>query len=188
LEQPVTPSQTIGPFFAVMAPLGSNELVPPETPGAIVINGRVFDGAGTPVSDAVVEIWQADAEGRYPHPDDPRYDAAAETRFSGFGRCHTQPDGSYSFVTLKPGRVAGWDERMQAPHISVGIFARGLLRRLATRIYFPDEEQANERDPVLSEVREPAVRETLIAVPEGPARLRFDIHLQGEKETAFFAV
>jgi protocatechuate 3,4-dioxygenase alpha subunit len=183
-----TPSQTIGPFFAVMRPLAGSELVPPGHPAAIVIEGTVYDGAGEPVADALVEAWQADTNGRYAHPDDPRAaDAAEPAGFDGFGRCATDGKGAFRFVTVKPGQVYGWDERMQAPHISVSVFARGLLRRLATRVYFPDEERANRLDPALVSIADEAVRATLIAQPAGPQRLRFDIHLRGEKETAFFA-
>jgi protocatechuate 3,4-dioxygenase alpha subunit len=171
-----------------MLPLGSAELVAPGTPGAIVIGGRVLDGAGQPVADALIETWQADAEGRYAHPEDPRYSGAGvRGDFVGFGRCHTDEGGRFSFVTVKPGAVPGWDERTQAPHISISVFARGLLRRLATRLYFPDEEHANASDPLLSAV-DASRRELLVARPAGADKLSFDIRLQGEKETPFFAV
>lgn len=176
---PTTPSQTIGPFFALLQPLGTNELVPPGDPGAIRIVGRVFDGAGTVVPDAMLEIWQADDAGE--HPD------STSSGFRGFGRCMTDAEGRFSFVTLKPGRVPGSDERLQAPHISLGIFARGLLKRLNTRVYFPDEPSANASDPILSAIPDPGVRQTLIAAATGPHAYTFDIHLQGESETAFFA-
>ena len=182
---PTTPSQTIGPFFSIMLPLGSNHLVEPGTPGAITIEGKVIDGEGAPVGDALIEIWQANPDGIYAHPDDDRY--AREGDFNGFGRCLTAADGSFSFTTLKPGPVPGFDERVQAPHISVGVFARGLLKRLATRIYFPDEEHANLADPVLASVEE-VHRPTLIAGPAGPDRLHFDIRLRGDGETVFFDV
>jgi protocatechuate 3,4-dioxygenase alpha subunit len=183
-----TPSQTIGPFFAIMLPLGTNRLVPDDHPDAIVIGGVVYDGAGGPVADALIETWQADASGRYNHPSDPRYAVAADPPgFTGWGRCATAGDGSFSFVTVKPGPVQGVDERLQAPHIAVSIFARGLLRRLATRIYFPGE-RANAIDPLLASVGDEAARATLIAVADGPRRFRFDIHLRGEKETAFLAI
>jgi protocatechuate 3,4-dioxygenase alpha subunit len=185
----LTPSQTIGPFFAVMLPLGSNELVAPGTPGSIVIEGAVFDGAGAPVSDALIEIWQADRRGRYAHPGDPRFaDVADPPGFGGWGRCPTSADGTFRFVTVMPGAVVGVDERPQAPHVSVSLFARGLLRRLSTRIYFPTETHANALDPVLSSIADSAVRATLVAAEAGPARFRFDIRLRGENETAFFAV
>lgn len=184
MTNPVTPSQTIGPFFGILMPLGSNQLVPPGTPGAIHIEGRVLDGNGDAVGDALVEIWQADAEGIYAHSDDPR---SARAGGFGFGRCPTDATGRFSFTTLEPGPVPGFDERMQAPHINVGVFARGLLRRLATRLYFPTEQHANAVDPVLLSVAEDR-RATLIAQPAGPATLRFDIRLRGEGETVFFDV
>lgn len=177
---PTTPSQTIGPFFAILQPLGGNELVLSDAPGAIRIGGRVFDGAGAVVPDAMLEIWQADEAGAHPQ--------APAAAFRGFGRCMTDADGAYTFVTLKPGRVQGPDERLQAPHISLGIFARGVLKRLNTRLYFPDEPSANAGDPVLSAISDPAVRRTLIAAGAGPRAYTFDIHLQGEAETAFFAI
>lgn len=182
---PTTPSQTIGPFFRIMLPLGSSELVPAGTAGAVQIEGTVTDGNGEPVNDALIEIWQADAEGVYAHPDDPRSNGRSAT--FGFGRCLTDAQGRYTFRTVGPGPVPGFDERMQAPHIAVSVLARGLLRRLATRIYFPDQEHANASDPVLQSV--PASRRsTLIGKPAGPGRLRFDIHLRGEGETVFFDV
>ena len=185
----VTPSQTIGPFFNVMLPLGSNMLVAPGEPSAIVIHGTVFDGAGDPVPDALVEIWQADATGRYNHPDDPHFaEPSTPPGFPGFGRQATGPDGSFVFVTVKPGPVPGFDERWQAPHIAVSMFARGLLRRLSTRMYFPGEERANAIDPLLASIDDRHVRSTLIAEADGAASFRFDIHLRGEKETAFLAV
>ena len=187
MHDATTPSQTIGPFFGVLSPLAGNELVGADTPGAILIEGTVFDGAGEPVTDALVEIWEANPAGHYAHPDDRGYDPNEALGFTGFGQCHTDGEGRFSFLTLKPGPVPGWDERMQAPHVSVSIFARGLLRRLTTRIYFPDEGHANDRDPVLESVEWP-FRDLLVAEPAGPGRLRFDIRLQGERETPFFAV
>jgi len=189
LELGSTPSQTIGPFFAILLPLADNALAARHTAGAIVIEGRVFDGAGECVPDAMIEVWQADAAGVYAHPEDDRYVTGKKRRaFTGFGRCFTGADGWFSFVTVKPGRIPGFDERMQAPHLSVSVFARGLLRRLATRMYFPDETTANAIDPLLSSIEDEAVRRTLIAEAIGAFRLRFDIRLQGEGETAFLAV
>jgi protocatechuate 3,4-dioxygenase, alpha subunit len=182
----VTPSQTVGPFFAICLPWDDAPLAVPEgTPGAIRIGGLVLDGAGAPVPDAMIETWQADPDGRFAHPDDPR-GAAAWAGFRGFGRCGTDDDGRWSILTLKPGPVPGPDGTPQAPHIAVSVFARGLLVRLATRIYFADEPQANAGDPILAAVP-PDARDTLIAVPTGDG-YRFDIHLQGERETAFLAV
>jgi protocatechuate 3,4-dioxygenase, alpha subunit len=188
-----TPSQTIGPFFhyALFAgnPFGKDlsELVVPDHPEAIRVEGVILDGAGEPVSDAMVEIWQANAAGRYDHPEDDRDDAPLDEDFTGFGRAPTDAEGKFSFVTVKPGSVPGPGEISQAPHILVSVFARGLLKRLATRMYFPDEREANERDPVLSSVEDSASRSTLVAREEDGI-LRFDIRLQGEKQTVFFDV
>ena len=184
----LTPSQTIGPFFSIMRKLGSDRLVAAGEPEALTIEGTVFDGDGAVVPDALIEVWQANAAGHYNHPADPGFDAVTGGGFSGFGRCYTDSMGSFSFLTVKPGRVAGFDEREQAPHIVVTVFARGLLRRLVTRMYFPDEAHANANDPVLTSIADEKVRRTLLAEPSGPRHLRFDIHLRGEKETAFFAV
>ena len=177
---PITPSQTVGPFFAFALPYeGGERVVPPDRPDAIRIAGAVVDGAGEPVSDALIEIWQADPAGRFAHPEDPRGDEAA---FTGFGRCPTDADGWFELTTVKPGPVPP-----QAPHINVTVLARGLLKQLVTRIYFPDEETANAGDPLLSSIADPSVRATLIARPDDGG-LRFDIHLQGENETAFLDV
>lgn len=183
-----TPSQTVGPFFHIGLPApATTELVSPDHAGAVRIVGVVFDGNGEPVSDALLEIWQANSAGRYSHPEDTRDEIPREHGFKGFGRCATDAEGRFEFVTVKPGPVPGPDSRMQAPHIDVSVFARGLLKRLVTRVYFPDEAKANDADPVLSMIRDPEVRATLVAREEDGA-LRFDIHLQGERETAFFSV
>lgn len=185
---PPTPSQTIGPYFGFALPWEDGPLVVPEgTEGAIRIEGRVIDGNGDGIPDAMVETWQADAEGRFAHPDDPR-GAVEWGEFRGLGRCATQPDGSYSILTLKPGPVPGPGDSIQAPHISVSVFARGLLQRLVTRIYFGDEEEANATDPVFSTLRyNDEIKSTLVAEPVDGG-YRFDIRLQGEGETLFFAV
>ena len=182
---PATPSQTIGPFFHfALLDRDLSELVPPDHPDAVRIKGAVYDGAGDPVPDAMLEVWQADPSGRYDRPADDRVDPPA-TDFTGFGRCGTDADGGYSFTTLKPGPVPGPDgATLQAPHLVVSIFARGLLKRLVTRIYFPDQGEANASDPVLSSVEDPELRWTLVAAEEGE-ELRFDVHLQGERQTAF---
>jgi protocatechuate 3,4-dioxygenase, alpha subunit len=183
-----TPSQTIGPFFHfALLQEGQSELVTPDHPSAILIEGTIHDGAGEVVPDAMVEIWQADGAGRYAHTEDDRENPPSEEGFSGFGRCATGADGKFAFVTIKPGSVPGPDGRVQAPHISVSVFARGLLKHLATRIYFPDEEEANAGDPVLALIDDPDLRSTLVAraVDGG---LRFDIYLQGDRQTAFFDV
>ncbi len=176
-----TPSQTVGPFFhyALLDEDLSN-LVAPDHPSAIRIEGTVYDGAGEVVPDAMLEVWQADADGRYAH---------SEYGFSGFGRFGTDDEGHYEFVTIKPGPVPGLDgQPLQAPHIWVSVFARGLLRRLATRVYFPEEEEANASDPVLASIDDPDLRSTLVARAMDGGLLRFDIHLQGDRQTAFFDV
>lgn len=182
-----TPSQTIGPFFHYgLVDKDRSELVSPDHPEAIRIEGVVYDSAGEVVPDAMVEIWQANSAGRYNHPADDRQDVPLDPEsFSGFGRSGTMDGGRFSFVTVKPGRVPGPDGETQAPHIMVSIFARGLLKRAVTRIYFPDEEEANAQDPVFTSFEDPELRETLIAVDSGNA-LRFDVRLQGENQTAFF--
>ena len=179
-----TPSQTIGPFFHdALLDRNYSELVSLDHPEAIEIKGTIYDGAGEIVPDAMVEIWQANRAGRYDHPADDREDLPLGEDFSGFGR--SGAGGAFSFLTVKPGPVTGLDGQLQAPHVMVSVFARGLLKRLVTRIYFPDEEAANAVDPVLSTIEDPELRRTLIARDEGNV-LRFDIHLQGDGQTAFF--
>jgi protocatechuate 3,4-dioxygenase alpha subunit len=184
----VTPSQTVGPYLKIglLRDLIGPNLVDPSDPRAIRIRGRLIDGAGDPVPDGMVEIWQANAAGRYAHPADDRADVPLEEGFRGFGRSGTEDGGRFEFVTVKPGRVPWPGGGMQAPHVDVGVFSRGLLKRLATRLYFPDEIEANAADPVLSAL-EPDERATLIAVAETDG-LRFDIHMQGDGQTTFFAV
>jgi protocatechuate 3,4-dioxygenase, alpha subunit len=195
---PVTPSQTVGPFFAgaLTWPEGWY-VVAPGTPGAVWLRGQVFDGAGEPVPDALVETWQADHGGRFDHPDDPRGAAGAVPGFRGFGRCGTDPAGHYAILTVKPGPVPGPavpdpaggspHATVQAPHLAMSVFARGLLTRVVTRVYFPDEPAANAADPVLRLVPDDGARATLVAEPADDG-YRFDIRLQGEHETVFFAV
>jgi protocatechuate 3,4-dioxygenase alpha subunit len=185
----LTPSQTVGPFLAIGLPWPDGPYVVPEgTPGAVTITGLVLDGAGAPVPDALVETWQADPAGRFSHPGDPRGAPADGAPFRGFGRCPTGPDGSYHIVTLKPGPLPCPDGGTEAPHLDVTVLARGLLDRVVTRIYFPDEADANAADPVLASVGDPARVATLVAHadPASPGRLVFDIRLQGERETVFF--
>jgi protocatechuate 3,4-dioxygenase alpha subunit len=181
-----TPSQTIGPFFHFALPYpGGERLVAPDDASAVRIVGTVYDGAGEPVQDAMVEIWQAGRAGRYAHPEDRREELPLEEGFTGFGRCATDAEGRFEFLTVKPGIVPGPDGRPQAPHIDVAIFARGLLKQLVTRIYFPDEEEANAADPVLTSIEDPKLRSTLVARQLDSA-FEFDIHLQGDRETAYF--
>jgi protocatechuate 3,4-dioxygenase alpha subunit len=181
-----TPSQTIGPFFHdALLDRDYSELVSLDHPEGIRIEGTIHDGAGEIVTDAMVEIWQANRAGLYNHPADKRGDLSLDQDFSGFGRSGTDASGAFSFLTLKPGPVPGPGGEVQAPHVMVSVFARGLLKRLVTRIYFPDEQEANAIDPVLSSIEDQELRRTLIARDEGDA-LRFDIHLQGEGQTVFF--
>ena len=187
MSELLTPSQTVGPFFAMRLPWSEGPFVVPEgTAGAITIVGRLYDGAGDVIPDGLIETWQADPDGRFAHPDDPRGPVPAGcTAFRGFGRSRTEPDGSFRIVTLKPGPLPFGDGRTEAPHIDVSVFSRGMLDRSVTRIYFPDEAEANAADPVLAAV--PADRRsTLIARPVTDGVLRFDVRMQGEAETVFF--
>jgi protocatechuate 3,4-dioxygenase alpha subunit len=180
----LTPSQTVGPYFSIgMTWEDGAYVVPDGTPDAIWIRGTVVDGAGEPVPDAVVEAWQADPDGRFDHPDDPR----GGTDFRGFARAPTDREGRFALLTLKPGPVPGPDGTTQAPHIDLSVFARGLLNRVVTRVYFADEAERNAADPVLRSVPE-ARRGTLLAAPAPDDGYRFDVRLQGEDETVFFAI
>jgi protocatechuate 3,4-dioxygenase, alpha subunit len=183
----LTPSQTVGPFLLLGLhwPDGP-DVVPENTSGAVWLRGRVLDGVGEPVPDALVETWQAAPDGRFAHPDDSRGHGTS-TGFRGFGRCPTDEQGRWAVRTLKPGRVPAPDGRVQAPHVDVTVLARGLLDRVVTRIYFPDEAEANASDPVLTSIREDAPRATLVARPADDGYV-FDIRLQGEGETVFFDV
>jgi protocatechuate 3,4-dioxygenase, alpha subunit len=183
----LTPSQTVGPFFhgGLECPDAAT-LASDQTLGTRVrIEGTVRDGAGDPVTDAVVEIWQANAAGRYQHPDD-RREVPLDPSFDGFGRCATDDGGRFAFATIKPGAVPGPNGSAQAPHLLVSVLARGLLTRLITRLYF-DDEQANATDPVLALVPHDR-RRTIIATRAGDGQYRFEIVLQGERETVFFDV
>jgi protocatechuate 3,4-dioxygenase alpha subunit len=194
--QGITPSQTVGPFYAYgLTPGGqygwndafTNNLVTQDSTGErIRIEGHVFDGDGNAVPDCMLEIWQADAQGRFADPKDSR--ALPNSKFRGFGRCGTGANGEYTFATIKPGSVPDPDGKPQAPHILVAIFARGMLLHNYTRIYF-DGEAANANDPVMALVPIDR-RDTLIAkrVAGDTPIYRFDIHLQGDNETVFFDV
>jgi protocatechuate 3,4-dioxygenase, alpha subunit len=197
-----TTSQTVGPFFQIgLARFYIDDLTGPGASGEkIEIEGRVFDGDGEPVPDGVIEIWQADTQGKYAHPESSREVESIEENdshakeheqvqrgqgaFRGFGRVPTQADGSFRFKTIKPGRVPAPDGTLQAPHIAVSIFTRGLLRRLVTRIYFPDEA-SNAEDFALKLV-EAGRRHTLIAKKVHDRRLEWNVVLQGADETVFF--
>ena len=187
-----TPSQTVGPYFAYglspeqygyqqnLSGIAGSQMAEGDVEGErIRVEGRVFDGNGAPISDALIEVWQADSLGRYAHPADPR---GSNNTFKGFGRCGTgtDPRNRFWFDTIKPGKVA--DD--QAPHLNVIVTMRGMLLHAFTRIYFSDES-ANETDAVLRNVP-PARRATLIATKQSGNLYRFDIHMQGDAETVFF--
>ncbi len=185
-----TPSQTVGPFFhlALDRPQWADMTQDNPQGERIVIEGRVTDGDGAPVADACLELWQANAAGRYAHPDDTRTDTPLDPNFRGFGRVSTDADGGFHVATIRPGPVPGRGNALQAPHIAVALFARGLLKPLYTRIYLAGEP-TNDADPVLASIDDPARRRTLIATRrEGsnPPTYRFDIVMQGARETAFF--
>lgn len=189
MRLPLTPSQTVGPYLHIgLDWLYTTDLAGPDVLGErIVIAGRVLDADGAPVSDGVVEIWQANAHGKYAHPDDTRAVPGEET-FAGFGRCPTDAEGRFRFATVKPGSVPGADGQPQAPHIMVNVFARGLLKQLSTRIYFLGDNHAT--DFVLQQV--PAARRAaLLARPaaDQPGLFVWDIVLGGgDDETVFFDI
>lgn len=195
-----SPSQTAGPYvhigctpnFADITGVYPEDLaksmVNDETKGErITVTGRIIDGTGTPLRDAMIEIWQADAKGLHPSPNETR--GTADPNFTGFGRCPTNMEtGEFRFETVKPGQVPFHDGRPQAPHISMWIVARGINLGLNTRMYFPDEEKANEADPLLSRIEHKVRVPTLIAEKKGEGEYHFDIYLQGERETVFFDI
>ena len=187
-----TPSQTVGPFFAVgldradTADLTHGGVARGER---VEIEGQVRDGDGAPIPDAMLEIWQANAAGKYRHPED-RQAKADDPHFLGFARAFTDKAGRFRFITIRPGAVPGRGNALQAPHITMAVFARGLLKHLMTRIYFADRAAENELDPVLSKIADAAARQTLLARPVAgkSGAYRFDVVLQGEGETVFFEV
>ena len=190
MEMIPIPSQTAGPFFHLG--LTATRSVPciagADAKGERVwLTCRLLDGDGNPVNDAMIEIWQADVNGKYNHPDDMQ-EKAADPAWFGFGRAGTEEDGSCEFETIRPGCVPGPGNVPQAPHLTMAIFGRGMLKQLYTRVYFAGEA-ANSDDPILALVPPPR-RETLIAQPDGAGsgRWKFDIHLQGDQETVFFDV
>lgn len=194
-----TPSQTAGPYVHIgcvpnhaglAAPweqdLGAVMRSGPVRGQEITLAGTLRDGLGAPVTDALVEIWQADADGLFPGPSETR--GSADPNFTGFGRAATDATGGYRFETVKPGRVPWHDGTLQAPHVTLWIVARGVNIALQTRAYFADEDSANAEDPVLARIA-PAFRaETLLARPEDDGAYRFDIRLQGEGETVFLDI
>jgi protocatechuate 3,4-dioxygenase alpha subunit len=184
--QPTT-SQTVGPFFKIgFEWLYRDNLIGEAVSGEhVTIQGRVFDGDGAPVPDAILEIWQANAHGKYDHPEDTQ-NKPLEAGFKGYGRVPTSADGVFRFVTIKPGPVPGPNGKEQAPHVAISVFMRGLLKRLVTRVYFPDDSR-NASDPILNLV-EPGRRATLIAKKTAatPGTLEWNVILQGPEETVFF--
>jgi protocatechuate 3,4-dioxygenase, alpha subunit len=184
-----TPSQTVGPFFHIGLARPDWADLTVENPAGerIVIEGRITDGDGMPVPDAMLEIWQANAAGRYAHPDDHQDDKPLDPNFRGFGRVATDAEGRFRITTIRPGPVPGRGNALQAPHINLALFARGLLIHLHTRLYFPDEP-ANASDPLLLSIDDEAARRTLIATATGNDAYRFDIVLQGEGETVFLDI
>jgi protocatechuate 3,4-dioxygenase alpha subunit len=182
-----TPSQTVGPYLHIgMTWLRTADLAQPATAGErIIISGAILDGDGKPIPDALLDVWQANAAGKYAHPED-RQDRHVDPSFSGFGRVVTDKAGKFRFGTIKPGVVPGLGNTLQAPHILVAVFMRGLLRHLYTRIYFSDEA-GNAADPILALVEDAKRRDTLIAkrIP-GSNEYRWDVNTQGERETVFF--
>lgn len=176
----LTPSQTTGPYFGIALTTDA-EMVLPGAPTSISLIGKLTDGEGRPVAEGLVEIWQADADGRYELAP-----VGAGDGFTGFGRCHTDDEGRFWFRTLKPGPVPHPGGGLQAPHLNLAIFGAGLLKPLRTRVYFDDEEEANRTDPLLSSV-DASRRHLLIGRIDG-ATVHHDIRLQGEDETPFFDV
>jgi protocatechuate 3,4-dioxygenase alpha subunit len=190
MEHVPTPSATAGPFLhlGLTEHHSVTQIAGPTVKGErICLRCRIWDAEGSPVTDAMIEAWQADAEGRYHHPDDPR-GKDCDPAFLGFGRAATDETGCCIFETVKPGRVPAPDGRLQAPHISIAIYARGILLQLQTRVYFAGDA-ANEADPVLALVPEER-RNTLLAARENsdPPCWVFEIRLRGENETVFFDV
>ena len=206
-----TPSQTVGPFFHYGLPWkGGADLVEQSDMGArpelfpeehyvlnlappkgavsgevITLEGMVYDAAGKPVPDAMIEMWQANAAGRYASPDDHRTDIALDEGFIGFGRASTSEEGLYRFKTILPGSVPGPGNSQQAPHIAISVFGRGIIKRLATRAYF-EGQTANAADPILALV--PTERRDTLIARKIDGAWRFDIILQGERETVFFDI
>jgi protocatechuate 3,4-dioxygenase, alpha subunit len=181
-----TASQTVGPYLRIgLTPMFVTDIAGPEVPGErITLRGHVLDGDGKPVNDALIEVWQANAAGKYAHPDDTQ-EKPLTSGFLGFGRSPTDDDGVFHFTTIKPGSAPDPDGQLQAPHLVVVVFMRGILRQLVTRLYFPGDP-ANDTDPILRLVPTER-RTTLIARAVGDGALEWDIHLQGSAETVFFA-
>jgi protocatechuate 3,4-dioxygenase alpha subunit len=184
-----TPGQTVGPFFGLGLDRPEWSDLTRNNPAGerIVIEGRVLDGDGAPVPDALLELWQANAAGRYDHVADEQTDKKLDPNFLGYGRVATDAEGRFRIKTIKPGPAPGRGNALQAPHLSVAFFARGLLRQLYTRIYFADEP-ANAADPLLAAIDDDRARQSLIARRAEGGAYRFDIILQGDGETAFLDI
>jgi protocatechuate 3,4-dioxygenase, alpha subunit len=182
-----TPSQTVGPYFLIGLDWGDagKYAAKKGTEGLLRVHGFVLDGNGDPIPDSLVETWQADADGRFDHTDDPR-GAADWAGFTGFGRSPADEDGGYEIFTIKPGTFPDAEGNTEAPHLTVRVFARGVLVGITTRIYFEDEEEANASDPVLARV--PKDRRGTLIAKQTDDGYRFDIHVQGPQETVFFDV
>jgi protocatechuate 3,4-dioxygenase alpha subunit len=177
--------QTVGPYLHIgLDWLNTRNIAGPGIKGErVTIEGRLLDGGGVGVNDGLIEIWQANSHGKYAHPEDEQK-KPLERGFRGFGRIPTDSNGGFRFSTIKPGRVPGPGGKLQAPHLVVSVFMRGMLKHLATRIYFP-EDPANAEDPILKLV--PASRRpTLVARKKGKSALAWDVILQGKNETVFF--
>jgi len=187
---PLTPAQTAGPYLRLgLSRPGMADAVAPDSTGAVRVGGLLLDGAGSPVPDGVVEVWQADAAGAFHHPDDPRGPVAAPDGFTGFARSLTEDGGRWSVVTVRPGPLPAPGGGTEAPHLDVSVFARGMLGRVVTRIYFPQDAAVqgpggHRDDPVLARV--PAARRHTLVATAAEGGYRFDIRLQGEGETVFF--
>ncbi|GGG02335.1 protocatechuate 3,4-dioxygenase subunit alpha [Rhodococcoides trifolii] len=187
-----TPSQTVGPYLHIGLPWTDGiDVVPPGTDGAIDVSVTLVDGAGTPIADGMIETWQADADGRFDHPDDSRGSVPlTPSGFRGFGRAICDASGTAGVRTVKPGPLPAEDGAVEAPHIDVGVFARGMLERLVTRIYFPDEIDSNAADPVLNGLREKDRAKLIASEVPGGYHLRIvvqDTDPDGD-ETPFFAL
>jgi protocatechuate 3,4-dioxygenase, alpha subunit len=180
-----TTSQTVGPFFKIgLEWLYCDNLAAKGVTGErVMVQGRVIDGSGAPVQDAILEIWQANAHGKYDHPEDTQ-NKVLDPNFKGFARVPMDMQGAFRFTTIKPGPVPGPNGKQQAPHLLISVFMRGILRRLVTRMYFPDDAR-NADDPILNLV-EQARRKTLIAKPTASGMLEWNVNLQGPEETVFF--
>jgi protocatechuate 3,4-dioxygenase, alpha subunit len=175
-----TPSQTAGPFVSIGTEWDAGgRLVEQGSPAAITVTGTVFDGRGEPVTDAMLEFWQADPEGHFP--------PETASTWTGFTRCLTDKEGRFRLVTVKPGSVPGPDGEAQGPHIDVSLFARGLLQRLVTRVYFSDEVARNAADPLLAGLADASLASRLVANRAAEGSIyELDIRLQGDEETVFF--